>query len=121
MAKIIVLGSINVDFSVGTARFPQAGETLAGYGFAVNFGGKGANQAVSAAKCGGDVYMIGCVGSDPYGAESIKSLSGFGVKTDYVRRVPNVNTGVAVITLAEHDNTIIIDAGANAYVNAENC
>ena len=84
MGHISVIGSCNMDITVEAGRRPQAGETVMGSRLIVSPGGKGANQAVAAARLGATVYMIGCVGDDAYGTLMKKALEESGVKTDYV-------------------------------------
>lgn len=116
-AKIIVAGSLNADLTIYTERLPSPGETLHGHGFAVNPGGKSANQAVSAAKLGGRVTLIGAVGHDANGEMLTASTAGAGVDVTHVRRVEEP-TGVAVISVdASGENSIIISAGANATLS----
>ncbi|MFJ4262553.1 ribokinase [Paenarthrobacter nicotinovorans] len=110
---IVVVGSLNADLTIYTERLPQPGETVHGNGFAVNPGGKSANQAVAASKLGGNVTLIGAVGEDPNGTMLIESTAGAGVDVSRVRR-SDVATGVAVISVdANGENSIIISAGAN--------
>ncbi|MDG0888980.1 ribokinase [Paracholeplasma manati] len=113
---IYVVGSINVDLVMKTSRMPSQGETLTGERFFINQGGKGANQAVAVAKSGSKVAMIGAVGEDDFGREAIRSLIDFGVDTTYVCKVSG-NTGIASIWLADQDNRILLDGGANLKVN----
>ncbi len=116
--NILVIGSINVDYVIHTPRIPKLGETLTGSDFAMNFGGKGANQAVALSKTGCNVKMLGAVGTDLSGELAMKNLEAFGVDTADVLRV-NAPTGAAVITVMGGDNHIILDIGANAYVTPE--
>ncbi|SEQ69893.1 ribokinase [Piscibacillus halophilus] len=118
-AKIAVIGSINMDLVSTTDRFPNKGETILGTDFKNIPGGKGANQAVAAAKLGADVTMIGCVGDDPFGPPLIENLKANGVNTDNVEPVTGVPTGIAAITVADQDNTIIVIPGANHHVTPE--
>ncbi|TFB12945.1 ribokinase [Filobacillus milosensis] len=118
-ARITVIGSINMDLVTTTERFPDKGETLLGSDFQTIPGGKGANQAVAAAKLGADVTMIGCVGDDPFGEPLIKNLEKNRIHTSNVEPVTGVPTGIAVITVAENDNTIIVVPGANDHVTPE--
>lgn len=117
MGKIAVVGSINMDMTVTAERIPQKGETLYGENLRYIPGGKGANQAVAAAKLGADVTMFGCVGDDPAGNEMLENLEHCGVNTQYIRRVDGVPTGIAIITVGEGDNTIVVVSGANDYVS----
>ena len=111
--RIIVAGSLNADLTIYTDRLPLPGETLHGTGFAVNPGGKSANQAVAASLLGGSVELIGAVGNDPNGTMLLDSTAGAGVDVTRVRRTAEP-TGVAVISVDSHgENSIIISAGAN--------
>lgn len=116
MGHISVIGSCNMDLTVEADRRPLAGETVMGKRLIVSPGGKGANQAVAAARLGEEVYMIGCVGNDAYGKGMLEALQNSGVKTDYVSVLDDVNTGTAHIILAEGDNSIIVLKGANDRV-----
>ncbi|MDO5640293.1 MAG: ribokinase [Neisseria sp.] len=111
--KITVVGSINMDLVTCSPRFPKAGETLLGDGFNRFTGGKGANQAVAAARLGANVAMIGAVGDDGFGYELLTNLEHEGVNTDRIRTLPDQPTGIANITVAESDNHIIVVSGAN--------
>ncbi len=113
---IVVVGSINTDLVVTAERLPLPGETVTGNSFATFQGGKGANQAVAAAKLGASVKLIGKVGSDAFGAESVRQLEVHGVDCNHVAVEPG-DSGLAVITV-EHGggNTITIVPGANAHV-----
>ncbi|PYI40067.1 ribokinase [Arthrobacter psychrolactophilus] len=116
-SRIIVAGSLNADLTIYTERLPSPGETLHGHGFAVNPGGKSANQAVSAAKLGGAVTLLGAVGQDANGEMLLASTSSAGVDVSSVKRVAEP-TGVAVISVdARGENSIIISAGANATLS----
>jgi ribokinase len=116
--NVLVIGSINVDYVIHTDRLPKLGETLTGSDFAMNFGGKGANQAVALAKTGSNVKMLGAVGTDLSGELAINNLKSFGIDTTDVLTV-DAPTGAAVITVCGGDNHIILDIGANAYVTPE--
>src|SRR6476646_5544583 len=112
--SIAVVGILNMDLIVRSRHLPAPGETVTGSGFSTLPGGKGANQAVAAARAGGRVRMIGAVGSDEFGAALIGALDGAGVDTRLVRRVAGPS-GVALITLDDvAENTIVVVAGANA-------
>ena len=111
--KIAIVGSINMDLVTQSPRFPRIGETILGDGFKRFMGGKGANQAVAAARLGADVALIGAVGDDGFGYELLTNLAHEGVHTDAVRTLPNLPTGIANITVAENDNHIIVISGAN--------
>lgn len=113
--KIIVIGSSNTDMVLKTERFPKPGETILGGDFFVFQGGKGANQAVAAARAGGNVYFICSVGSDAFGTNAIKHYSNEGINVSGIVQDENIPTGVAVITVnAEGENSIIVASGANA-------
>lgn len=117
MARIIVVGSLNVDLVVRTPRFPRPGETIAGEDLAIVHGGKGANQAVAAARMGGQVAMVGRVGDDAFGQRLIRSLEEQGVDTAHVRVDRGSATGTAVIVVdAAGENSIILSPGANGCV-----
>jgi len=114
--RIVVVGSINLDLVVATQRIPLRGETVAGSSFRTFSGGKGANQAVAAARLGSPVTLIGKVGQDSFGAQLRDTLRESGVDTDAIGVVPG-STGVALITTdATGDNSITIVAGANAQL-----
>jgi ribokinase len=116
MSKVLVLGSINMDLVTETRTFPRLGETLFGTAFATHPGGKGANQAVAAARLGASVTMIGRVGNDAFGRELKAGLAAEGVATRWVSETPSVSTGVASITVCDADNAIIVISGANGLV-----
>ncbi len=111
--KITVIGSINMDLVTQSPRFPKVGETLLGDGFNRFMGGKGANQAVAAARLGAEVVMIGAVGGDGFGYELLTHLEREGVHTDSILTLADLPTGIANITVAEHDNHIVVVSGAN--------
>lgn len=111
--KITVIGSINMDLVTRSPRFPQVGETLLGSGFQRFMGGKGANQAVAAARLGAEVQMIGAIGEDDFGRELLANLQHEGVNTEAVKVLPALPSGIANITVAEGDNHIIVVSGAN--------
>lgn len=118
MKKIAVVGSINVDLVMTTERVAKVGETVRGTDFKTVAGGKGANQAVAAARLGAEVKMLGAVGNDSYADLMLDGLEKDGVDTSAVERF-NTSTGVAVIVVCNGDNSIIINAGANACVTPE--
>ena len=118
MPKVIVFGSMNMDLSIDAPRVPAAGETLAGSGFITSAGGKGANQAVAAARLGADVRMLAAVGADAFGDELTAGLREAGVDTVGVRRLGNVSTGTAVILRTSGENRIVLHAGANHALTA---
>ena len=116
MKKIFIVGSINTDLVITAPYMPKNGETLTGKNFFTARGGKGANQAVAAARLGGKVLMCGCVGDDLFGDEAISSLKKENIDVSHIRRTINTPTGTAVIVVVDGDNRIILDKGANAYL-----
>lgn len=112
MKKVFVLGSVNFDMTIYTDKLPDAGETVCGYDFMSNSGGKGANQAVAVSKLGGDACLIGSVGRDFFGQQCMEILKKFGVDLRHVQ-LSDKNTGTAVVIIKDADNRIIIDHGAN--------
>lgn len=113
---ITVIGSINVDMVTTTALVPEQGQTVAGKDFQIKPGGKGANQAVAAARLGADVNMIGKVGQDAYGEEMLRVLTEENVTASMVEAAPGVSTGTANIIVSNQDNRIIVVPGANHEV-----
>jgi ribokinase len=107
-----------MDVVATAARHPRIGETVAGEAVLYFPGGKGANQAVSAAKLGAAVKLIGRLGKDAFGDELKAFLAAQGVDLGLVRQTEGVHTGTAIITIAEADNTIVVIPGANAHVTA---
>jgi ribokinase len=116
---IVVVGSINLDLVVGVDRLPQVGETIIGNTFNSFYGGKGANQAVAAAKLGYPVSMVGNVGSDASGTQLRKGLKDAGVDTAYVNTVEGPS-GVALITTGRRgENNIVVVPGANGHLTPD--
>ncbi|WP_324650128.1 ribokinase [Georgenia sp. H159] len=115
--RVVVVGSANVDLVVPVPRHPAGGETILGGDLTRHAGGKGANQAVAAARAGGaETTFIGAVGRDESGDLLLASLDGAGVRTDLVARVPGA-TGTALISVStDGENTIIVAPGANSLV-----
>ena len=118
MKKIVVVGSINVDLVMTTERVARVGETVRGTDFKTVAGGKGANQAVAAARLGAEVKMLGAVGNDSYADLMLDGLKKDGIDTSAIEHF-DTSTGVAVIVVCNGDNSIIINAGANACVTPE--
>lgn len=116
--KIAVIGSINMDLVTRTARFPRPGETLSGEDFAQFPGGKGANQAVAAARLGAQVALIAALGRDANGDALTAALQQEGMDLSAVKRIADCPSGIANITVAEGDNHIIVVAGANFRLTA---
>jgi len=114
---IVVVGSLNMDLVVRAPRHPLPGETILGGEFRTFPGGKGANQAVAAARLGGAVKMIGRVGADAFGDSLLQTMAKDGVDTQRILRDPEAATGVALITVdAAGQNTIVVASGANGRV-----
>jgi len=118
MARVVVVGSINMDMVVVTNTFPRLGETLFGTGFSTSPGGKGANQAVAAARLGAQVTMVGRVGADAFGEDMKATLVREGVDVRHVTTARQA-TGIASITLTGGDNAIVVVPGANYELSPE--
>jgi ribokinase len=117
MSKIAVIGSNMVDLITYIDRMPRQGETLEAPGFAMGCGGKGANQAVAAAKLGAEVVMVSKVGDDVFANNTLANFQLFGIDTQHVTRVPGVSSGVAPIFVRnDSHNSILIIKGANAHL-----
>ncbi|GAB3790529.1 ribokinase [Dyella agri] len=116
MSRIVVVGSINMDLVTLAPRFPGPGETLLGSRFFTTPGGKGANQAVAAARLSAAVTMIGALGRDAFGDQLHAGLAKEGIALDHVARLDDVGSGSASITVAEGENQIIVVPAANARV-----
>ncbi len=113
-AEILIIGSINMDMVVSANRLPEMGETIMGKSYTTYPGGKGANQAIAAARMGGLVKMIGCVGKDAFGASLLENLTANNVDITSVGEDSNSSTGTALITVDDEGrNTIIVVPGAN--------
>jgi ribokinase len=119
MAKVTVIGSSSMDLVVTSNIRPGAGETVLGESFKTVPGGKGANQAVAAARLGADVSMIGCVGEDHYGKAILENFKSNGVSVENVKPVTESDSGTAHIILAEGDNSIVVVKGANDYITPD--
>ncbi|MDY4574870.1 MAG: ribokinase [Intestinibacter sp.] len=117
--KLAVVGSINTDMTVTAERIPLKGETLLGDSISYIPGGKGANQAVAMAKLGAEVEMFGCIGDDSNGQKMIENMKNVGIKTEHIKVLEGVPTGIAMITVGENDNTIIVVPGANGKVDKD--
>lgn len=117
MNKIAVIGSNMVDLITYIDRMPEQGETLEAPDFAMGCGGKGANQAVAAAKLGADVLMLSKVGDDMFADNTLANFKRFGIDTQFVARVSGVSSGVAPIFVqSDSHNSILIVKGANAHL-----
>lgn len=120
MPKIVVVGSSNTDMVVKTDRFPEPGETIIGGDFYMFPGGKGANQAVAAARAGGDVSFICAVGDDVFGQNALKGYMAEGIHVSSTLIVENEASGVALITVnAAGENKIVVASGTNAKLSSD--
>ena len=118
--KIVIVGSVNTDMVISADHFPLPGETLMGTNFMTNFGGKGANQAVAAARMGGQTVFIGKVGNDNFGTSIISNLESEGINVSHLYTTQETSTGVALITtIPSGENSIIVNAGANGQLTAD--
>ncbi|WP_207261465.1 ribokinase [Desulfovibrio sp. Huiquan2017] len=118
--KLIVLGSVNADHILRVEDFPRPGETVIGHGYQVLPGGKGANQAVAAARLGADVGFIACVGDDDFGVRILERFRDDGIDTAAVRVVPDTPTGIALIQIAAGgENSIVISPEANGCLTPD--
>jgi ribokinase len=118
--KIVVLGSSNTDMIINLERLPRPGETILGGAFSMAGGGKGANQAVAAARAGGDVALIARVGKDMFGDQAVRGFEEAGVDVGLVIRDPQAPSGVALIFVDRNgENSIAVASGANAALGPE--
>ena len=118
MPKIIVVGSSNTDMVVKTERFPEPGETILGGDFFMFPGGKGANQAVAAARAGGEVTFICAVGDDVFGQNALEGYREEGINVDTAKIIKEAASGVALITVnGEGENEIVVASGTNAMLS----
>jgi ribokinase len=118
MGRVFVAGSINMDVVATADRHPRIGETVTGDAVLYFPGGKGANQAVAAAKLGAPTTLIGRLGKDAFGDELKAFLAAQGVDLTFLQQTSEAHTGTALITIANADNTIVVVPGANALVSA---
>ncbi len=118
MGRVCVAGSINMDVVATADRHPRLGETVAGRDVLYFPGGKGANQAVAAAKLGAVTTLIGRVGMDAFGRDLRAYLATQGVDLTFVQDTPEAHTGTAIVTVADADNTIVVIPATNALVSA---
>lgn len=120
MNKLVVLGSVNADHVLQVASFPRPGETLHGHSYCVIPGGKGANQAVAAARLGADIAFIACVGDDSFGHQMRDTFAREGMNTEAVMIEDDMPTGIAMIQVAATgENSICISAEANGCLTPE--
>ncbi len=118
--KILVVGSSNTDMVIKTSHFPAPGETILGGKFLMNAGGKGANQALAAARLGGQVTFVTKIGNDIFGKQALRQLKDEGINTDYVAVDPENPSGVALITVDENgENSIVVASGSNGTLSPE--
>lgn len=116
--KILVIGSSNTDMVIKTHSFPVPGETILGGRFLMNAGGKGANQAVAAARLGGMVTFVGKIGDDIFGKQAVQQLEDEGINVNYVAVDPENPSGVAMITVDRNaENTIVVAPGSNGTLS----
>ncbi len=118
MGRVFVAGSINMDVVATADRHPRIGETVAGSAVLYFPGGKGANQAVAAAKLGAPTTLVGRLGKDAFGDQLKAFLAAEGIDLSFVQQTSQAHTGTAIITVANADNTIVVIPGANALVSA---
>lgn len=120
MNKLVVLGSVNADHVLRVPHFPRPGETLIGQNYQVIPGGKGANQAVAAARLGADIAFIATIGDDAFGNEIKEKFRQDNINTESVVQIPNTPTGIAMIQVSDAgENSIAISAEANACLTSE--
>lgn len=118
--KILVIGSSNTDMVIKTNNFPVPGETILGGRFLMNAGGKGANQAVAAARLGGVVTFVGKIGDDIFGKQAVQQLEDEGINVNFVAVDPDNPSGVAMITVdRKAENTIVVAPGSNGTLSPE--
>jgi ribokinase len=118
--RVVVVGSINTDLVARAPHLPRPGETIGGHEFSQVAGGKGANQAVAAARIGAKVAMVGCVGSDANGEQRVRDLEAEGIDCAGIEVSQTQPTGVALITVSdEGQNTIVVVAGSNGEMTPE--
>jgi ribokinase len=118
--KIVVVGSSNTDMIVKVPRIPKPGETILGGKFSTAAGGKGANQAVAAARAGGDITLIACVGDDMFGELALKGFKADQINAQYVKTDKVEPSGVALIFVDENgENSIAVASGANARLSPQ--
>lgn len=117
--KLVILGSVNADHILNVAHFPLPGETISGNQFQMVFGGKGANQAVAAGRCGANISFLACLGNDDIGKKAKVQLMTDNIDTKSIELIDDVATGVALIFVNQQgENVIGIHAGANGQLDA---
>lgn len=116
--KLVILGSVNADHILNVAHFPLPGETISGNQFQMVFGGKGANQAVAAGRCGANISFLACLGNDDIGKKAKAQLMTDNIDTNGIELIDDVATGVALIFVNQQgENVIGIHAGANGRLD----
>lgn len=119
-SQIVVVGSSNTDMVVKVPHIPAPGETVMGSELLTIPGGKGANQAVGAARAGGDVVFIACVSDDTFGTDAIENYKKDGIDTSFIKVLPGMHSGVALINVAKDgENSIAVAPGANSHLLPE--
>jgi ribokinase len=120
MSRIAVIGSINTDMVVRSSEIPKPGQTLMGHSFITTGGGKGANQAVAAARLGGEVSLIAKIGADAFGEISLENFKKEKINTAYVYTDQHAPSGIAIIVVDDKgENIIVVAPGANALLNQD--
>jgi ribokinase len=118
--KIIVIGSSNTDMVLKVPHIPAPGETIMGTDFLTIPGGKGANQAVAAARAGAEVTFIACVSDDAFGKQAVENYKNEGIDTSFIKVQPGIHSGMALINVADDgENSISVAPGANSYLFPE--
>lgn len=117
--RILIVGSSNTDMVIKTQKFPSPGETILGGKFLMNAGGKGANQAVAAARTGGNVTFVGKIGNDIFGKQAVQQLKEEGINVDFVSVDEENPSGVALITVdSKGENSIVVAPGSNGTLSS---
>jgi ribokinase len=117
MSRIIVIGSSNTDMVIKSKKLPAPGETILGGTFLMNPGGKGANQAVAAARLGGNVTFVTKTGNDMFGAEAMQLFEKEGIDSRFIVKDENNPSGVALINVDEYgENSIVVAPGSNGRI-----
>ena len=119
-AKIVVVGSCNMDIYTWTDHLPEPGETVVGDRYWMGMGGKGANQAVGVRRLGADASMVGRVGDDLFGRQMLETLHSYGVRCETIHTDPEAGSGVALVFVDRHgENVIAVISGANMRLSPE--
>jgi ribokinase len=120
MNKVVVVGSTNTDLTIRVPRIPAPGETALGREFRITAGGKGANQAVAAARAGASVVFVSALGTDDFGQRALENLTREGIDVSLVRRLPDAPSGVALIVVDDRgENSIAVASGANGQLTRD--